>query len=285
MEELAAGDVDVASALALTSQLGRLLFDELMTSEQQKRFLPRVSRGQSVPPRDLSSRSGFDVGLALPSPDARRSDGGATAVKQGNGDWLVNGSIPFVPNAPVAKLFRDRRQDRRGQDRKRRAHDTARAEGHERLCRERAGESHRRQERKRRGGDPLAPRDRSGGDFQGLPHPGGERARQGRTERACERRAQRAQRDTHRGNQSGPWPRGLRDRRRLRKNPHPGRTAHHRAPGDRNDPRRSHDQARSRAQHGVESGVGVRASGSGRRSQHRRSCRCTRSRAFTRPKR
>ena len=105
MEELAAGDVDVASALALTSQLAHMLFDELMTSEQQKRFLPEFLEDNryhlALSHHDPDSTSGWHY--HRPTLDA--SDGGATAVKQGNGDWLLNGSIPFVPNAPVAKLF------------------------------------------------------------------------------------------------------------------------------------------------------------------------------------
>src|SRR3979409_2261582 len=41
MEELAAGDVDLAAVLAQTSTLGHVLFDRLMTSGQRAAFLPK----------------------------------------------------------------------------------------------------------------------------------------------------------------------------------------------------------------------------------------------------
>jgi len=40
MEELGAGDVDIAAVLAETSTLAHGLFDRLMEPEQRKRFLP-----------------------------------------------------------------------------------------------------------------------------------------------------------------------------------------------------------------------------------------------------
>src|SRR5690349_18681250 len=40
MEELAAGDVDLAVVLGTTAQLARWIFDERMTSEQRARILP-----------------------------------------------------------------------------------------------------------------------------------------------------------------------------------------------------------------------------------------------------
>src|SRR5574340_183912 len=40
LEELAAGDVDIAVALGQTAMLGRVLFGQLMTPGQRKRFLP-----------------------------------------------------------------------------------------------------------------------------------------------------------------------------------------------------------------------------------------------------
>ncbi|MGH8634992.1 MAG: acyl-CoA dehydrogenase family protein, partial [Burkholderiales bacterium] len=44
MEELGAGDVDVAAVLAHTSALGHVLFDRLMTPGQRKRFLPEFAK-------------------------------------------------------------------------------------------------------------------------------------------------------------------------------------------------------------------------------------------------
>src|SRR3970282_2830141 len=41
MEELGAGDVDLAAVLGQTSALAHVLFDRLMTPEQRSRFLPK----------------------------------------------------------------------------------------------------------------------------------------------------------------------------------------------------------------------------------------------------
>ena len=105
MEELAAGDVDVASALALTSQLARFLFDESMTGEQKKRLLPEFLEDNRYHLAIARHDPDLSSGWHYHRPTLDESEGGVTGVRQGNGDWLLNGSFPFVPNAPVAKLF------------------------------------------------------------------------------------------------------------------------------------------------------------------------------------
>jgi alkylation response protein AidB-like acyl-CoA dehydrogenase len=105
MEELAAGDVDLAVVMALTSQLGAALFDECMTADQRTRFLPEF----------LDERRAH-LALAAHDYDAVRgwqyhreydeeSGTEPVAVKQPNGDWIIDGDIAFVPNAPLATLF------------------------------------------------------------------------------------------------------------------------------------------------------------------------------------
>jgi alkylation response protein AidB-like acyl-CoA dehydrogenase len=105
LEELAAGDVDLATVLGISSQLGAALFDECLNAEQRARFLPAF----------LDERRGH-VALAAHDYDAVRgwhyhreyeeeSGGEPTAVKQSNGDWVVDGEYAFVPNAPVAALL------------------------------------------------------------------------------------------------------------------------------------------------------------------------------------
>jgi alkylation response protein AidB-like acyl-CoA dehydrogenase len=105
MEELAAGDVDLAVVMALTSRLGAALFDECMTADQRSRFLPEF----------LDERRAH-LALAAHDYDAVRGwqyhrvydeQAGAepVAVKHENGDWIIDGDIAFVPNAPVATLF------------------------------------------------------------------------------------------------------------------------------------------------------------------------------------
>ena len=105
LEELAAGDVDLAMVVGLTSQLGAALFDEALSAEQKAKFLPAF----------LDDRRGH-VALAAHDYDAVRgwhyhrdydeeSGGEPVAVKQANGDWIVDGEYPFVANAPVASLL------------------------------------------------------------------------------------------------------------------------------------------------------------------------------------
>ncbi|HEX2830209.1 MAG TPA: acyl-CoA dehydrogenase family protein [Burkholderiales bacterium] len=105
LEELAAGDVDLAMVLGLTSQLGAALFDEALSTDQRAKFLPAF----------LDERRGH-LALAAHDYDAVRgwhyhrdydeeSGGEPTAVKQSNGDWIVDGEYAYVANAPVASLF------------------------------------------------------------------------------------------------------------------------------------------------------------------------------------
>ena len=103
MEELGAGDVDLAAVLAQTATLARVLFDRLMTPEQRKRFL-----------QDFASNDGYHLAFAGHDPGAgagwsyhralAESAVEVQAVKQGK-DWVLNGALAFVPNATVAKLF------------------------------------------------------------------------------------------------------------------------------------------------------------------------------------
>jgi alkylation response protein AidB-like acyl-CoA dehydrogenase len=103
MEELGAGDVDVASVLAHTSALGRLLFDRLMTPAQRSRFLPEFVKDDRCHLAYAGAEPGAGAGWSYHRPLA---EGGAVplAVKQGN-DWVIDGALPFVANATVAKLF------------------------------------------------------------------------------------------------------------------------------------------------------------------------------------
>ena len=105
MEEVAAGDVDVAVVLAQTSTLGQILFDQLMSAGQ------RAAYGQKFTSDDgfylaLAARDATaGIGWSYHRPLAAEDGGEPVAVRQGNGDWVVNGTVALVPNAPVAKLF------------------------------------------------------------------------------------------------------------------------------------------------------------------------------------
>jgi alkylation response protein AidB-like acyl-CoA dehydrogenase len=104
LEELGAGDVDVAVVLGQTATLAHTLFDRLMTPAQRARFLPKFA-GDDRYHLAFAGR-GPNAGLGWSYHRPLNSEAGAepTAVRQGN-DWVINGAIPFVANATVAKLF------------------------------------------------------------------------------------------------------------------------------------------------------------------------------------
>lgn len=104
MEELGAGDVDLASVLGQTSALAHVLFDKLMTADQKKRFLPGFVEDDRYHLAFAGREHGADVGWNYHRPMAAESGAEPTAAKQGDG-WVINGALPFVPNAQVAKLF------------------------------------------------------------------------------------------------------------------------------------------------------------------------------------
>jgi alkylation response protein AidB-like acyl-CoA dehydrogenase len=107
-EELAAGDVDIASVLARTAALGGMLFNRLMNDEQRKRFLPafvsdhRYHLALADREPDTESALGIDyhreTGDRITTATAARRNGSG-------GNLTVNGVKTRVANAPVAKLF------------------------------------------------------------------------------------------------------------------------------------------------------------------------------------
>jgi alkylation response protein AidB-like acyl-CoA dehydrogenase len=105
LEELAAGDVDLAMVLGITSQLGAALFDVCLSADQRAKFLPAFleeRRGHlAIAAHDYDSVRGWQYHRDY----AEDAGGEPTAVKQSNGDWIVDGEYAFVPNAPIAALF------------------------------------------------------------------------------------------------------------------------------------------------------------------------------------
>ncbi len=104
-EELAAGDIGIAITLAETSRLAHLLFDQMMTDAQRQRFLPAFVADDR-----------FHLAFAMHTPDpdlgwkyhrewTETPTAALSAVRQSNGDWIVNGVTGFVQNAPLAKLL------------------------------------------------------------------------------------------------------------------------------------------------------------------------------------
>jgi alkylation response protein AidB-like acyl-CoA dehydrogenase len=105
MEELAAGDVDLAATLAQTSALARTLFGGLVTPAQNVRFLKAFVEDDQYHLALAARDPEADIGWSYHRPLAAESGDEPAAVKQANGEWLINGTVPFVANAPVAKLF------------------------------------------------------------------------------------------------------------------------------------------------------------------------------------
>ena len=103
LEELGAGDVDVAMVLGQTATLARTLFGGVMTTGQRSRFLPKFMEDDGCHLAYAGSDPGAGLGWTYHRPAIEES-GGPTAVKQG-GDWVINGEVAFVANAPVAGLF------------------------------------------------------------------------------------------------------------------------------------------------------------------------------------
>jgi len=105
LEELAAGDVDLAMVLNTTSHLGHILFDELVTPEQRNRFLPAFldDRGCHIAlaAHDYSATRGWNYHR----PHEEESGSEPSAVRHSSGAWVIDGEALFVQNAPVAKLL------------------------------------------------------------------------------------------------------------------------------------------------------------------------------------
>jgi alkylation response protein AidB-like acyl-CoA dehydrogenase len=106
-EELAVGDVDLASVLAETAVLGGMLFERLMSPAQRDRFQPRFLDGRNCHLALADHEPGADttLGVNYHRPIDNKAAIATNAVRARDGDWLVNGVKDHVANAPVAQLF------------------------------------------------------------------------------------------------------------------------------------------------------------------------------------
>jgi len=103
MEELGAGDPDIAATLAQTSMLSHILFDRMMTPAQRGRFLPRFVAEDRHHLAFVLGNGNGEVQWGYHRP--REAPGGEmTAVRHGD-EWVVSGIADFVANAPIAELF------------------------------------------------------------------------------------------------------------------------------------------------------------------------------------
>jgi len=105
MEEIAAGDVDLAVVLAQTSFLGHTLFDRLMTPAQRAAYLRKFAEDDRYHLALAAHDATTGIGWSYHRPLSEEGGAEPAAVRHGSGEWVVNGAIPLVPNAPVAKLF------------------------------------------------------------------------------------------------------------------------------------------------------------------------------------
>jgi alkylation response protein AidB-like acyl-CoA dehydrogenase len=105
MEELAAGDVGIAAALAQTSALAHILFDEMMTPGQRDRFLPQFVADDSYHLAFAAHAPDVDTEWCYHRPSVIEAGAKMTALRQRHGDWVVNGVTEFVDNAPIARLI------------------------------------------------------------------------------------------------------------------------------------------------------------------------------------
>ncbi|MFN7086557.1 MAG: acyl-CoA dehydrogenase family protein [Burkholderiales bacterium] len=103
LEELAAGDVDLAVALGQTALLAQAL-DQLMTDGQRERFLPQFVADEKYHLAFAGRDADPNIGWCYHRPLAEEVDDAPRAVKQGDG-WIIDGSVSFASNAPIAKLF------------------------------------------------------------------------------------------------------------------------------------------------------------------------------------
>ena len=103
LEELAAGDVGIASALARTSLLGHLAFDRTANSSQRESFLPAFLADDRYHLAVTLGESNNEVDWTYHGVSSELTDA-ITAVPRGS-DWIVSGVAPVVANAPIAQLF------------------------------------------------------------------------------------------------------------------------------------------------------------------------------------
>ena len=103
-EELAKGDVDLATVISQTAFTGSLLFNEWAVQAQRDKFLTNFIEDNDfhlgyAGPVLAGSNSWHYHGSVSEEPTIS-----LTATKQGD-EWLIDGSVPYASNAPIAKLL------------------------------------------------------------------------------------------------------------------------------------------------------------------------------------
>ncbi|MDO8482690.1 MAG: acyl-CoA dehydrogenase family protein [bacterium] len=104
-EELAVGDVGIAATLGQTSALARSLFDDAMTDLQRSRFLSQFLSDDQYHLAIAGHEPDTDLGWSYYQPRVLGANYKTNAVRDANGDWVINGVKNFITNAPIAKLI------------------------------------------------------------------------------------------------------------------------------------------------------------------------------------
>ena len=104
-EELAVGDVGISATLGQTSALAHAWFDRVMNAEQRARFLPQFLADDRFHLATAGHEPDTDLGWSYHRPPAPGAGYKTTAVRDSNGDWVINGVKNFITSAPIAKLI------------------------------------------------------------------------------------------------------------------------------------------------------------------------------------
>ena len=104
-EELAVGDVGISATLGQTSALAHAWFDRLMNAEQRARFLPQFLADDRFHLATAGHEPDTDLGWSYHRPPVPGAHYKTTAVRDSNGDWVINGVKNFITSAPIAKLI------------------------------------------------------------------------------------------------------------------------------------------------------------------------------------
>ncbi len=105
LEELGAGDVDIAMTIAETARLAHLLFDRIATPAQRERFLPGFLGDERCHLALAGLPHDGERGWNYHRPSEGGYASGIEAVRGADGDWVLSGSARFVLNSPIAKLL------------------------------------------------------------------------------------------------------------------------------------------------------------------------------------
>jgi alkylation response protein AidB-like acyl-CoA dehydrogenase len=105
IEELAVGDVGVSATLGQTSALAHAWFDVAFSKAQREKYLPEFLADHHYHLSTAGHEPDTDLGFCYHRPPAANAGYKTTAIRDSNGDWIINGVKNFITSAPIAKLL------------------------------------------------------------------------------------------------------------------------------------------------------------------------------------